>query len=314
MAMPHRPHNFRALSKPKQLNKADHRHYLPYIPLLVLTLAIMIITPTQRLPRRGVLAYATEMSSSSLLADTNQEREDNHVVDLALNSQLAAAAQAKANDMVTRNYWSHITPDGQQPWVFIDQSGYKYLEAGENLAYGFSTSATTVTGWMNSPPHRENLLNGAFTEVGFGFANSQNFNQSGPETVVVAMYGKPRVLAANSAATIPQDTQLNQSAQNLQATTTQDGAPTPVASAEPTTRSVSRVQMLTGGHAPWTLFAVGLLSGLAITLLLVKHLVGLRHILRSGERFVLHHPLLDTLLISCVALGSFLSQTTGFIR
>ncbi|HSX46937.1 MAG TPA: CAP domain-containing protein [Patescibacteria group bacterium] len=327
---PGRPHNFRPLSKPKTVPKHHLRTYWPYIPLLLL-LGVFSLNIWQPAQRSGVLAYATEMSASSLLSSTNAQREQNGVGDLQLNSELTAAAQAKANDMIARNYWSHNTPDGQEPWVFFDNAGYKFQKAGENLAYGFATSSETVTGWMNSPPHRENLLDTAFVDVGFGFANGNNYNNSGQETVVVAEYGKPQVLAASNSqpsAAAPAPAQANTTpaaeAPAPAPTTSQTPAPTettpqPVTSdtpivKEPATKQVARVETLTGGHAPWALFAVGLISGLAAMLILLKHAAGLRHVLRNSERFILHHPLLDTLLVSTVLLGSFLSQTTGFIR
>lgn len=167
--------------------------YSPYLPLALFIGLSLFITAGWRphTGRPGVLAYATDMSVSGLLSATNQQRSANGSASLGSNSALNSAAQAKANDMVARNYWSHNTPEGNAPWTFITNAGYNYSSAGENLAYGFETSSSTVTGWMNSPSHKENLLSTNFTEVGFGFANGANFNSSGAQTVVVAMYGKP---------------------------------------------------------------------------------------------------------------------------
>ncbi len=306
---PGRPHNFRALSKPKPIRKADHRHYWPYIPVLLLVIATMLMCLVQPAQKHGVLAYATNVSNDDLLASTNRQRENNQVGDLSINSELSAAAQAKANDMATRNYWAHNTPDGKEPWVFINATGYKYQKAGENLAYGFLSSKDTVTGWMNSPSHRENLLDKDFTEVGFGFANASNFNNNGNETIVVAMYGRPQALgAADSSSAIPLNS-VKQIPTANQPVTTQTSL-----SQEPTSKPVTRAQTLSGGKAPWLVFLAGLMVGIPLAILLMKHMAGLRHVLRSGEKFMLHHPLLDTILISLVLLGSFLSQTTGYIR
>ena len=306
---PGRPHNFRALSKPKPIRKSDHRHYWPYIPVLLLVIATMLLCLVQPAQKHGVLAYATSVSNDDLLTATNQQREKNQTFDLTLNSQLSAAAQAKANDMASRNYWAHNTPDGQEPWVFISASGYKYQKAGENLAYGFATSKDTVTGWMNSPSHRENLLDKDFTEVGFGFANASNYNNSGNETIVVAMYGRPHVLgAANDQGGAPLSS-TNQPPSAIQPVTTQSSL-----TKEPVAQPVTRAQTISGGKAPWLVFVAGLLVGIPLAILLIKHMAGLRHVLRSGEKFMLRHPLLDTVLISLVLLGTFLSQTTGYIR
>lgn len=167
--------------------------YVPYIPLVLIVATGLYISsfvrPAQS--RKGVLAYATEMSVEGLLSATNASRSANGAGGLTVNAKLAAAAQAKANDMAARNYWSHNTPDGNPPWVFISNAGYSYDQAGENLAYGFANSVDTVKGWMNSPSHRENMLKKAFTEVGFGFTNAANYNNDGQETIIVAMYGTP---------------------------------------------------------------------------------------------------------------------------
>lgn len=314
--MAHRPHNFRALSKPKHIHKREHRHYLPYLPVFLLLLGTFLAYTVRPIFDKGVLAYATSMSIDQLLTATNEHRKQQGSGTLKISQNLNDAAQAKANDMVARNYWSHNTPDGQEPWIFLNHAGYKYLRAGENLAYGFNSSDDTVVGWINSPPHKANLLDENFTEVGFGFANGKNFNESGPETVVVAMYGKPQQLSTGNASsntslenTINSESLSEQSNMSVNAVTTDK----PIA-AEPATTAVAKVQTATSGRAPWTMFAVGLMVGLSLVMLLVKHAAGLRHFLKDGEQFVLHHPLLDTMLVSIVLLGSYLSQTTGFIR
>src|SRR5947209_5774678 len=128
----------------------------------------------------------------SLLAYSNNQRAAAGEGYLSLNGALDSAAQAKANDMVAENYWGHYSPSGASPWTFISNAGYGYSAAGENLAYGFASSADVITAWMNSAEHRANLLNGGYVDVGFGIANSPDYVGTGPETIVVAEYGTPR--------------------------------------------------------------------------------------------------------------------------
>jgi hypothetical protein len=315
-------------------HKHSHKYakvYAPYLPLVISIIASIFLS-FYRPGAGNTLAYATEISASGLLSATNSQRVANSVGSLSLNGQLNAAAQSKANDMVARNYWSHTTPDGQQPWVFIDATGYKYSKAGENLAYGFATSSETVSGWMNSPAHKANMLDTAFTEVGFGYANSSDFNGDGEETVVVAMYAKPQV---KSAATTPAPSTATP-------TTTPPAAPAPapaptpipqpapvaeqppekpapVTTEQPVTalatqpRKISRIEALTQGRLPWVASALGiLLIGLAIFKLL-HHSLKLRHLLRDGERLILHHPLLDSTLLGLAILGLTLLRTVGTI-
>jgi uncharacterized protein YkwD len=314
--------------------------YLPYLPVII-SIFVSLLLSSWRPGQQGVLAYATNMSISGLLGSTNSERENNGQADLSLNQRLNSAAQAKANDMVARNYWSHNTPDGQEPWVFFDNAGYSYQKAGENLAYGFATSGDTVVGWMNSPPHRANLLDSGFTDVGFGFANGNNYNNSGQETIVVAMYGKPQTLGASTQqapaapviATPPRTTNKPKSVATpvpAPLPATASAVPTPPVSSAPAEKKaisfpsasaeglqpITRVQALTKGNAPWTLYAVSLLSGSAVILMLFKHALALRHVLINSEHMLtshLHHPLFDSILVSLAILGLTLSHTVGYI-
>lgn len=295
----------------KKRRGAHHRQskpylkvYWPYVPMLLIVLGGLFTNAwMSRTQHNGVLAYATEISSQRLLENTNKQRAANAKPALKMNDKLTAAAQAKANDMAKRNYWSHVTPEGQQPWTFVQQTGYAYQKAGENLAYGFNTSADTVTGWMNSKTHRDNLLDSSYSEVGFGYANVANFNKSGPETVVVAMYGQPP--SAGAEHVVPG------------AITTSENGPVTSHSGsinEPATLAVSRIQSLTGGNAPWITFAIGLLSGSALIYVLFKHGRAVKRAVIHGEEFFLHHPLLDTIIVGLVTVGWLLSQTNGLIK
>jgi uncharacterized protein YkwD len=314
-------------------SKLYHKVYLPYLPLVVSIFASLLLSGWS--PKGATLAYATNTSIGGLLSATNAKRAANGQASLSLNSQLNSAAQAKANDMVARDYWSHNTPDGQEPWVFVDNAGYKYLKAGENLAYGFSDSDSTVTGWMNSPSHKANMLDSAFLEVGFGFANSADFNDSGPETVVVAMYGKPQTLASTAQQPAPAAPAPAPVSAAKPATAAPEPAKTPAPAAaetkkqeepatpafttdmaglEPVSQPVTRVAALTGSQAPLAVFAVGIVLGLSIMALLMKHALQLRHLIRNTEKFVLHHPLFDSTVVGLVIVGITLLQNTGFIK
>lgn len=316
------------------------RTYLPYIPLLVivgfgLTLSSFWQTPVRS--SNGVLAYATDTTINGLLSATNTQRSGAGKSGLSLSSKLSQAAQAKANDMANRNYWSHNTPEGNEPWIFMDQAGYSYSKAGENLAYGFITSSDTVTGWMNSPPHKANLLDTDFTEVGFGYANAENYQDSGPETVVVAMYGKPLTSAVASASTPnvvnapakqkattpapvtestePSPTTVSETIPEP-ATQTPANAPIPNTEAtEPvqTAHSIAKVQTLTNGYAPWSTLAIGILSVACLAYLILKHSLAFRRVLVSSERFVLHHAVFDLTIVSLMAVGVILTRSVGII-
>ena len=149
----------------------NEKHYVkaywPYIPIFAVLGLGMLANVFIHRTDHDVLGYATNISAKVLLADTNAARSDSHHDALELNEELSKAAQAKANDMAKRDYWSHATPDGKQPWSFIDSTDYDYTAAGENLALG-QTLTICHQGLMNSPGHRANILRPNYNRVGIG--------------------------------------------------------------------------------------------------------------------------------------------------
>lgn len=280
-------------------NKHFLKVYSPYLPLLLITLIILVFSLAKPLPSKiGVLAYATDISTSELLNQTNRQRTDNKEPALMLNPLLSRAAQDKANDMSARNYWAHNTPDGQPPWYFISKTGYDYKKAGENLAYGFSNSTATIAGWMNSPPHRENILDQTFKEVGFGIADSQNYQNTGAETIIVAMYASPGTpgQTANNSNSVHA---INSDQTNAH---------------EPPSKTIAKIQTITDGKTPWIMSVVSISIGFCLAVLLIKHGVALRRAIKKGERFVLNHVLVDLTIISLIVLGLIITGSAGIVR
>jgi uncharacterized protein YkwD len=141
-----------------------------------------------------LVSYATDISASSLLTLSNQERAGVDVGALQDNAQLDNAAMNKAEDMFAKDYWAHNSPTGETPWDFIAAAGYHYSAAAENLAMDFTTSEYVIDGWMNSPEHRINLLNSTYTDVGIAVMNG---TLTGEQTTLVVMeLAAPAVVAA----------------------------------------------------------------------------------------------------------------------
>lgn len=343
--------------KPKKVSKkAFEKVYWPYLPLLaVISLLLIFSGPSGALQsaisaRHGrVLAYATSMSVSGLLADTNTARLHNGIHSLSLNSKLIAAAQAKANDMATRNYWSHYTPEGNPPWVFVTAQGYAYQKLGENLAAGFDTEQATIDGWMASPPHRENMLDPAFSEVGFGYANNPDYTSAGggPMTIVVAFYGEP-VAVTKAPAPVPVTHTSTPTAPPTASTPPTASKSVPKPATKPKTvakapaskpkpaknqpvntettaqqsKGISLSYRTTGAQlafaqAPVSSLATGLVIFIGIAAAGIwasRHLLRFRRMLLYGERYALHHPLFDAGLLILGTLAYLLTQTVGLIQ
>lgn len=98
----------------------------------------------------------------------NEHRADIGCPALAWNAQVASVAQAHSKDMVRRKYFSHITPDGADPFDRLDAAGVDYKTAAENIAGGYPSAETTLKGWLGSPSHRVNLEDCQLTQHGVG--------------------------------------------------------------------------------------------------------------------------------------------------
>lgn len=297
--------------KPKGItDKKFENVYWPYIPLILIAGLLLIFSTRShvlaslvRHPAGKVLAYATDLSPEQLLADTNAARSANSDQPLKLNNYLSQAAQAKARDMASRDYWSHNTPDGNPPWVFVDAQGYHYQKLGENLATGFSDAQTTVNGWMASTEHRRNMLDSAYSDVGFGYANVPNYTAAGggSMTVVVAFYAAPsgvsdasnnRLVGAGLTTRTPDDNNPGKTVATSRA-------------------QLALASLPLASHAT-VIASVGL--ALVLGFWIGRHAFAIRRAVTQGETFIFSHPLLDVGLIFIGFALFALTRTAGFVR
>lgn len=152
--------------------------------ILALTLALLLI-----------FSFPLNTSASSIGKDgvvglVNRERTERGLNVLTQNSRLQTAAQWKADDMIQKDYWEHFH-NGKSPWEWMKEAGYEYLDAGENLAIDFTDIEAMHQAWMNSPTHRDNIINSKYKEVGIGIAKG---DFEGHQTIIVVqMFGNPVV-------------------------------------------------------------------------------------------------------------------------
>ena len=107
------------------------------------------------------------LNQKRILEIVNIERTKENLSALAFNTRLSAIAEGKAVDMINKQYFAHVSPDGTDVAKLAEIYGYKYVYLGENLAMGdFVSSSDVMNGWMNSPGHRANILNKNYSEVG----------------------------------------------------------------------------------------------------------------------------------------------------
>ena len=106
---------------------------------------------------------------------TNAERARHGLRALSVDQRLAAAAQAHSVDMVQRGFFAHESPDGRQVWDRAVAAGYAYRKVAENIAAGQRSAEEVVRGWMESPGHRANILDGDLTQIGVGRAEGGSY-------------------------------------------------------------------------------------------------------------------------------------------
>jgi uncharacterized protein YkwD len=99
----------------------------------------------------------------------NAERAGNGAGALQCDPAAVKVARAHSQDMCTRGFFSHTTPDGKSPWDRLKAGGVQYKAAGENIAWGYKTPQSVHTGWMGSSGHRKNMLNPSWVRTGIGY-------------------------------------------------------------------------------------------------------------------------------------------------
>ena len=183
------PKFFRHYLLPQSSN--NHRaKIIQNFSIFVLVLGILSLTSFSIFVKRttpSVLGISYSISDVEMLSQVNNVRAQNNLPPLTISSNLSNAASLKASHMFMNNYWAHFAPDGTTPWSFIRSSGYDYLDAGENLAKGFTNSSDVVNAWMNSETHRANILSSKYKDIGFAIVPG---TLVGEETVlIVQMFG-----------------------------------------------------------------------------------------------------------------------------
>jgi uncharacterized protein YkwD len=184
--------------------KNNHRALLLRPSFLGIFIAIYLlnqsILSSLSMLKPGILGYSSEITAQKVLNQTNEERQKLGLSILKYSDTLSQSAAAKATDMFTNNYWAHNSPAGKTPWDFFKSAGYKYSVAGENLAKDFYDTDGLIKAWMNSPTHRDNIVNPKYQEIGIAVVNG--ILNGVKTTLVVQHFATP----LNAVAAKPQNT------------------------------------------------------------------------------------------------------------
>ena len=159
------------------------------VALMVAAAVVLVSTSLLALPGPALGWTANLFSSASeqqLFTLTNQARASAGLPALRWDSTLAGIARWRSQDMITRDYFSHnIPPSGEMVFDVMDQKGYCYTLAGENIGWNSGYGDDAATGaiqemFMNSPDHRANILGPAWNVAGIGAYTGPTARTCGP--------------------------------------------------------------------------------------------------------------------------------------
>ncbi|MGM0397284.1 MAG: S-layer homology domain-containing protein [Bacillota bacterium] len=109
--------------------------------------------------------------SQRILDLVNVERAAEGINPLKMHAELSKIAYEKSKDMAIYDYFSHTSPNYGSPFEMMKEFGISYRAAGENIAMGQPTPEMVVKAWMESPGHRQNIMNDNFGNLGVGVYN-----------------------------------------------------------------------------------------------------------------------------------------------
>jgi len=124
-----------------------------------------------------------------VIGETNIYRTQNGLDSLEMSSTLNAMAKDKLDDMFLRGYFEHVSPQGVSIEDIALDHNYEYLVIGENLAFGgFKSAKDVIQAWSESEPHRKNMLDTRYAEI--GVAVRRSLYQGHATTIIVQHFGK----------------------------------------------------------------------------------------------------------------------------
>lgn len=133
---------------------------------------------------------SSALTVQGIIDGTNVERTKKGIQSLAHNKTLDKSAEAKLEDMFSKQYFEHVSPAGTSISDVVTKAGYNYIVVGENLALGnFGGDKNVMLAWMNSPGHRANILDGRFQEI--GVAVGRGMYEGKMQWLAVQHFGKP---------------------------------------------------------------------------------------------------------------------------
>ncbi len=101
----------------------------------------------------------------------NNARKEAGLKELWYSARVHEVCELRTGELTY--YYSHTRPDGTKFSTAFKEKGIKYTICGENIAYGknmFKTPEEVFQAWMESPSHKDNILNPEYECAAFGLS------------------------------------------------------------------------------------------------------------------------------------------------
>lgn len=138
----------------------------------VLCVALSVAQSTAVTSEVGTSPSSAAQFTQRVLELTNEIRAKHGLRPLRMSAKLSEAATWMAEDMASYDYFDHTDRLNRKLGNRLQDFGYAYSLAGENIATGSLSPEKVVEGWMNSPGHRANILRAEFAEIGIGYSGN----------------------------------------------------------------------------------------------------------------------------------------------
>ena len=158
---------------PGHVDAARWRPTAPALGVLLISIVASAQSPGPPAPESVSPSKADATMLRRVLIAHNEVRANVKLPPLEVEPRLVAAARVHADDMARHDTMAHEGSDGSKPSERVDRQGYRYRATGENVARGQTSAKAVMRAWLNSPPHRKNIL-GHYTQVGMAVVRSDD--------------------------------------------------------------------------------------------------------------------------------------------
>lgn len=140
---------------------------MPSASVCVVCIVLLGLLPLPALAGQTDAPSSPDAMADRLLLLLNRERLERGLAPLAVHPGLRAAAEKHSRKMADMGSMAHDYPDYPSLAERLRAEEVCFTRAGENVAHGEGVGLGDIhDGFMQSPPHRGNILDSRYTDIG----------------------------------------------------------------------------------------------------------------------------------------------------